>query len=262
VWIVADVYERDLHRVKEGTPATVVTTAYPDRPLEGRVTFIDPQLNTTTRTAKIRVEVANPRGDLRLGMYTLVAIASAGTTSVLTIPKGASQTIGGRQFVYVSSANDATRFIQREVRLGRAVGEQIEVLGGLSAGDSIVSKGSFFLRAEAERLGLQSTQSQRTAPPTASAQGGSASIETAKILVTEKGFDPGSVSLRAGFPARLTFVRTTDKTCGTEVVFPSLNIRRALPLNEPVMIEFTPATSGEVAFACSANMLKGTIVVR
>ena len=63
-------------------------------------------------------------------------------------------------------------------------------------------------------------------------------------------------------PARLTFLRTTDKTCGTEVVFPSLNIKRALPLNEAVVIEFTPAKSGDIAFACGMNMLHGTIVVQ
>ena len=57
-------------------------------------------------------------------------------------------------------------------------------------------------------------------------------------------------------------MRTTDKTCGTEVVFPSLNIKRALPLNEPVVIEFTPAKSGDIAFACGMNMLHGTVVVR
>jgi plastocyanin domain-containing protein len=68
--------------------------------------------------------------------------------------------------------------------------------------------------------------------------------------------------LRVGTPARITFVRTTDKTCGTEVVFPSLNIKRALPLNEPVAIEFTPANSGETAFACGMNMLKGVVVVQ
>jgi plastocyanin domain-containing protein len=79
--------------------------------------------------------------------------------------------------------------------------------------------------------------------------------------VTEKGFEPDRVSLRAGSPARLTFVRTTDKTCGTEVVFASLNIKRTLPLNEPVAIEFTPAKTGEVAFACGMNMLKGVVVV-
>jgi plastocyanin domain-containing protein len=62
-------------------------------------------------------------------------------------------------------------------------------------------------------------------------------------------------------PTRITFVRTTEKTCGTEVVFPSLNIKRALPLNHPVQIEFTPSTTGEIAFACGMNMLKGVVVV-
>jgi membrane fusion protein, heavy metal efflux system len=262
VWIVADVYERDLQRVREGAQATVTTTAYPDRPLEGRVSFIDPQLNTTTRTVKIRVEVANLRGDLRLGMYTDVAIASPGTASVLSVPKDAVQRVGDRQFVYVAPPNDPTKFMEREVRAGRALGDRIEVLAGLSAGDSVVSKGSFFVRAEAERLGLRSPQSAPHASPTTGAQAGSANLQAAKILVTEKGFEPDRVSLSAGSPARLTFVRTTDKTCGTEVVFPSLNIKRALPLNESVAIEFTPAKTGDVAFACSMNMLKGIVVVQ
>ena len=62
--------------------------------------------------------------------------------------------------------------------------------------------------------------------------------------MSEQGYVPAKVTLRAGIPARITFVRTTDKTCDTEVVLPSLNIKRALPLNEPVVIEFTPAKSG------------------
>jgi Cu+-exporting ATPase len=67
--------------------------------------------------------------------------------------------------------------------------------------------------------------------------------------------------LRAGVRARVTFVRVTDKTCGTEIVFPSLNIKRALPLNDPVAIEFTPEKAGELGFVCGMNMLKGTVVV-
>jgi Cu+-exporting ATPase len=70
------------------------------------------------------------------------------------------------------------------------------------------------------------------------------------------------VSVRAGSPAQITFVRTTDKTCATEVVFPSLNIQRALPLNQPVTIAFTPSASGEIGFVCGMNMLRGTIVVQ
>jgi plastocyanin domain-containing protein len=100
-------------------------------------------------------------------------------------------------------------------------------------------------------------------PPAASdSTSGSPETQTAKIAVTEKGFEPAKVTLRAGVPARLTFVRTTDKTCGTEVVFPSLNIKRALPLNEAVDIEFTTSKSAEIAFACGMNMLQGTVVVQ
>jgi membrane fusion protein, heavy metal efflux system len=263
VWIVSDVYERDLRRVREGARATVSTTANPAQPLEGRVSFIDPQLNTTTRTAKVRVELANPRGELRLGMYTDVAIESAGTTSVLVIPRDAVQTVGDSQVVYVSSADDRIKFIEREVRLGRTAGSEVEVLAGLSGGDSVVSRGSFFVRAEAERLGLRgpvpSSSAGAPAPP---AMATSADVQAARIAVTEKGFEPEKVSLRAGALARLTFVRTTDKTCGTEVVFPSLNIKRALPLKEAVVIEFTPSKTGEVAFACGMNMLKGVVVVQ
>jgi RND family efflux transporter MFP subunit len=261
VWIVADVYERDLQRVREGIPASVTTTAYPDRPLAGRVSFIDPQLNTTTRTAKVRVEVPNSRGDLRLGMYTDVAVASPGSQSVLSVPKDAVQSVGERQVVYLVSANDPRKFVERDVRLGRTMEDRVEVVRGLAPGDSVVSKGSFFVRAEAERLGLRAVQSTASAATAVSTQAGSANVQTAKISVTEKGFEPDKVGLRAGSPARLTFVRITDKTCGTEVVFPSLNIKRALPLNEPIAIEFTPARTGDIAFVCGMNMLKGLIVV-
>jgi plastocyanin domain-containing protein len=74
--------------------------------------------------------------------------------------------------------------------------------------------------------------------------------------------EPQQVNLRAGSPARLTFLRTTDRTCGTEVVFRSLDIRCALTLNEPVAIEFTPTKSGDIAFTCGMNMLKGVVVVQ
>ena len=81
------------------------------------------------------------------------------------------------------------------------------------------------------------------------------------IRANEQGYQPAKVTLHTGTAVRITFVRTTDKTCGTEVVFPSLNIRRALPLNQPVAIEFTPKASGEIGFVCGMNMLRGTIVV-
>jgi plastocyanin domain-containing protein len=88
-----------------------------------------------------------------------------------------------------------------------------------------------------------------------------ARVQAAKVVVSDKGYEPEKVSLRRGVVARLTFVRTTEKTCGTDVVFPSLGIKRDLPLREPVTIEFTPSKTGEIGFACGMNMLSGTVVV-
>jgi plastocyanin len=83
-----------------------------------------------------------------------------------------------------------------------------------------------------------------------------------KIAVTDAGFEPAGVTVKKGEAVRLTFVRTSQKTCGEEVVFPELGVRKALPLDEPVTIEFTPARSGEIAFTCGMNMLEGAVVVR
>jgi cobalt-zinc-cadmium efflux system membrane fusion protein len=261
VWIVGDVYERDLQRVRDGARATVTTTAYPSQPFAGRVSYIDPQLNAATRTAKVRVEVANARGELRLGMYTDMEIESPGTTAVLAIPRAAVQSVGDAQVVYVSTAIDPTKFIERAVRLGRSAGDRVEVLAGLSAGESVVSRGSFFVRAEAERLGLRSPRSS-SASPGSSAMTGATAIHTANIAVTSKGFEPERVTMRAGERARLTFIRTTDQTCATEIVFPSLDLRRALPLNQPVAVELTPSKAGDIMFVCGMNMFKGVAVVQ
>ena len=86
-------------------------------------------------------------------------------------------------------------------------------------------------------------------------------VQEATIKVTEKGYEPNQLSLRLGIPARVTFVRETDATCGTEVVLPEYDIERKLPLDQPVIIEFTPQKSGEFGFACGMNMVKGKLIV-
>jgi RND family efflux transporter MFP subunit len=263
VWVVADVYERDLSRVPIGAAVTITTAAYPDRRLDGRVSYIDPQVSAATRTAKVRVEVSNPQRELRLGMYATVLIHSVGAGMAILIPQPAVQQVGDRQVVYLKSP-DAGTFVEREIRSHRSVGNRVEVLSGLQPGDTIVTDGSFFVRAERERLGLRpptgaaSTQGDRnSAAPQTSAQ---SDVTNARVEVTERGFEPSSLTLPAGVPAHVIFVRLTDKTCAKEIVFPSMNIRRALPLNQPVVIEFTPQR-GQIAFACGMNMLKGTIVI-
>jgi hypothetical protein len=177
------------------------------------------------------------------------------------------QNVGDRTVVYLANPKEPGKFVEREVRLGPSSGEQVEVVSGVKAGDVVVTEGSFFVRAERERLGLRPavagpSATPSRAPAATSREDVDAPVQNVKIMVNEQGYQPAKVTLRAGVPAHLTFLRTTDKTCGTEVVFPSLNIKRALPLNEAVLIEFTPAKSGDIAFACGMNMLHGTLVVR
>jgi plastocyanin domain-containing protein len=133
----------------------------------------------------------------------------------------------------------------------------------VKSGDRVVSNGSFFVRAERERLGLPLPSPSPRADVSGSTNTSERAAEQeAKITVGEQGFEPARATLRAGAPVRLTFTRTTDKTCATAVVLPSLNVRRDLPLNQPVDIRFTPAKSGEIQFVCGMNMFSETIVIR
>ncbi len=86
--------------------------------------------------------------------------------------------------------------------------------------------------------------------------------QTARVILTEQGYKPDTISLRRGIPARITFVRQAEGTCGTEIVLPAQGIRRALPLNKPVVVAFTPDKSGEFSFTCGMGMLRGKIVVQ
>jgi len=124
---------------------------------------LDPQVSVQTRTAKLRVEVPNPRNELRLGMYADVQVSGVGSALVPVIPRSAVQTVADRQVVYLVDPKQPGRFTEREVRPGPVTGEEVAVLSGVQAGDSVVTKGTFFLRAERERLGLRA--SSDASPP-------------------------------------------------------------------------------------------------
>jgi plastocyanin domain-containing protein len=87
-------------------------------------------------------------------------------------------------------------------------------------------------------------------------------VQKATVALTEKGYEPTSLKLLRGIPAKVTFIRKVSATCGTQVIIPEYNIKRDLPLNEPVSLEFTPTKSGSFAFSCGMGMLHGSLVVR
>jgi membrane fusion protein, heavy metal efflux system len=151
VWAVGDLYEQDFRAVGAGSEAVVTTPAYPGTTLRGRVAYIDPRVDAQARTAKIRVALANPDGRLRLGMFVNMAFRTPAGDRVVLVPKAAVQALGDRQVVFVAAKDEEGKFIQRTVRLGPPVGESYAVVSGLRPGDTVVTEGSFLLRAESTR---------------------------------------------------------------------------------------------------------------
>ena len=149
VWVVGQVYEKDLATIRIGSGASITSDAYPGRVFRGRISYVDPQLDPQTRTAQVRVELANPGQALKIGMYVNVAFATLGgaeSTSPV-VPTAAVQNINNRQVVFVAT-NDPNVFVMRPVRLGPESNGRSVVQEGLTVGERVVTDGSFMLRAE------------------------------------------------------------------------------------------------------------------
>ncbi len=149
VWVVAQVYEKDLGKIHIGSGASITTDAYPGRIFRSRVSYVDPAVNPRTRTAQARIELANPGQQLKIGMYVNVTFGALGgaENTAPTIPAAAVQNLNNQQVVFAAT-NEPNVFIMRPVRLGPETNGIYQVLEGLNVGDRIVTNGSFLLRAE------------------------------------------------------------------------------------------------------------------
>ena len=153
VWVLADIYEQDLTKVRPGTDAVVRVDAYPDRSFTGRVTYLADLIDPQTRSAKARVVVDNPGTALKLDMFARLLIPTAEQRDVLLVPLTAVQTVDNQTIVFVQQTSQ--RFARRDVELGLTAGDVVEVRAGLKAGETVVSAGSFYLKTALlqERIG-------------------------------------------------------------------------------------------------------------
>jgi len=148
VWVIGDLYEQDFQTVHVGSEAALTTPAYPNLTLSGRVSYIDPRVDPQSRTAKVRVEVPNTEGRLRLGMYVTLAFTTPGRERIVVIPRAAVQTMGERQVVFVPAPDEEGKFLPRPVEVGPLRGDRVIIRSGVQPGEVVVTEGSFFLRAE------------------------------------------------------------------------------------------------------------------
>lgn len=145
VWVLADLYEKDLGAVRRGVTAKVSVDAYPDQTFAGKVTYVGDVLDPKTRTAKVRVEVPNPEGQLKLDMFATIELPSPKNREAVMIPAAGIQQINDKPVAFVRKSE--REFQRRDLDIGPRQGEWVEVLSGIRAGESVVTKGSFRLKS-------------------------------------------------------------------------------------------------------------------
>src|SRR6266581_2464553 len=182
VWIFAEVFQNDLGRIKVGDRASLTVDTYPGRNFEGRVNFIYPQVDMTTRTARVRLIFPNPGLKLTPGMFVNAVLhVRAGTQ--LVIPVSGVLQSGTRQIVFVNRGDGYLE--PRDVQLGPQAGDQYVVLKGLKAGERIVTSANFLIDSESQ---LQAAIGSFVPPPPGAGEAATMNAPKANVELTS---DPG-----------------------------------------------------------------------
>lgn len=159
VWAMFDAYENQISQLKEGQKITVTTNAYPNKEFEATVSFIDPILNTKSRTVSVRATLNNKEDILKPGMFVTAKVETSkenATQSPITVPATAVLWTGERSLVYVKTNPNEPIFEMREVTLGTKNGDVYTIVDGLKNGEEVVTNGTFTVDAAAQLQGKKS----------------------------------------------------------------------------------------------------------
>lgn len=176
VWIMADVFESEASMIQVGMPARMTLSYGGGRKINGRVSYIQPEVDPTTRTLKVRIEADNPDMTLKPDMFVDVEFSVA-MSARMTVPAAAVLDTGLRKTVFVDRGNG---YIEpRQVETGERIGDRVEIIRGLSAKERIVTSGNFLIDSESQlkssTAGMAGHQHGASTPkPTTSAPGPSA----------------------------------------------------------------------------------------
>jgi Cu(I)/Ag(I) efflux system membrane fusion protein len=163
VWASFDVYENQINRFKKGQEITITTNAAPNNLYKSKVAFIDPVLNTGTRTVTLRAVLPNKEGMFKPGMFVegQIKVKNSVISEVITIPSSAILWTGKRSIVYLKPTLNVPIFEMLEITLGTKNGATYEVLSGLKNGDEIVTNGTFTVDAAAQLQGKKSMMNKK-----------------------------------------------------------------------------------------------------
>ena len=237
VWVEADVYEKEVAQVRVGQRATVTLDAYPGESFDGRAIYIYPFVQENTRTVKVRFQFANTRARLKPGMYANVGLEGTGAMT-LTVPANAVLDSGAQQVVFVSRGEGS--FTPRTVKIGRRIGERIEVVEGLKEGEQVAEGATFFLDSESQlRAGLQNYEAPSASGATP------ATTASAIDIVFKSEPDPPKTG-------ESTFMVAVKDGSGRPIIDAEVSVQQFMPamptMNMPAMKSETklPHTGGGV----------------
>ena len=254
----ADVSVSDLARVKVGAAVRVWPQDQAARAVQARVTSVQPAVDAVARTGIVEVVLPNDDDRFVPGGYLTMAISVSESLDSLTVADAAlreqlqERGAAPRFVVWGAEPLGAKRYRVHPIEVERlsSDGRRAAVKAELKPGQHVVTFGGEYLHDGDEVVDAGAPEVAKLA------------VSAVTISVTENGFEPDTFDVQKDAPVRLTFIRKTEKTCATDVVFPDFGITRNLPLNKPVIIEITPRKSGAVVFTCGMNMIRGKVVAR
>lgn len=152
VWLIAEVPEAQAAQLAIGAPVEATAAAFPDRVFKGTVQALLPEVNTTTRTVRARIVLANPKGALKPGMFATAAFKGPETKAAVLVPSEAVIRTGTRNVVILARGDG--KFAPVEVEVGRESGDMVEIRKGVSAGERVVTSSQFLIDSEASLKGV------------------------------------------------------------------------------------------------------------
>ena len=274
VWIYLDAYEQNMRYLTVGQNVTITTDAYPGEIFEGRVTFIDPTVDSETRTVKVRTEFTNPFQKLKPNMYVEARIG-APVNDALVVPTSAILQTGKRAVVWVEVKPNT--FAPHDVVVGSSTEEETEILRGLQEGDVIAVSGGFLIDSESQldQSPSQDVAESRSVQEETIPSSSDVKAEPSKYLrslrqprkvidtniLVHGSYSPDVIKASVGEKVRLHFYRDEDSDCTSIVVFKEFNIKKFLPPRDTTLIEIIPIKAGTIDFECGERMVHGKIVV-
>ena len=164
LWVQVDIYESELGRIQPGMAAELSLEAFPGKLFKGRISFIDPLMDPKTRTARVRLEVPNPLGELKPEMFAEVLLKGVPRKGIL-IPLDAVLDAGASKLAFVALGDG--KFEPRQITTGATIGEKVEVLSGLRPGERVVVRASFLVDSESRLRAALAQLGRKTPAPAA-----------------------------------------------------------------------------------------------